>query len=1045
MLSMNKGLVKMDYTEYYAARNEIVKIVSEDLLGPVDENEVLKESPVSYYLIGKLYPRNIKDVSEEQVTTENEECFQDEETLAMGSCGYPSAVGLTFAIDRNVKYFNVETEAAYYELIENKGKIFLDGENTNTNLWQRKIVNKQISVDVCELLKKKKIIKYIHDKLFLQISLYDCSSLDNYKIIATLVNDSFSIDSTYTELSKNTYFQPKMLISGLNGGKFCELYQRNDSVVDLEAIELELLYHDVKSFAIGHGCSSSCKMDNKNDVTSIEMKILPEQAVLQMKPTTCMTGRFLSMKFLSEASFEELTQGINNLCDGYNDWIDKLKNSINKIGKELKKTAENNIGRCTTALQRLRNTIGVLQDKEALKAFQLANKAMYLQRKATNPTLEDDFITWYPFQLAFFLMELEPLVNPNSDKRKLVDLLWFPTGGGKTEAYLGISAFAIFYRRLIAIKENREDLGVVAFMRYTLRLLSFQQFERASSMICAAEYIRRENNLGNNPFGIGLWAGESLTPNRLDDAEAYLRGKTSDNTNPVQMKKCPWCGTRISANEYYVDKSRNRMVICCPNEKCYFHEGLPIHLVDEDIYANKPSFIVGTIDKFAQIAFKEEAGCLLGVDLIKSPDLIIQDELHLISGPLGTITGIYEAAITKLCEKNGIKPKIIASTATIRNAEKQIKSLYGTGYEQFPPQGLSIKDSYFAEISTREEKAERDYVGVFSPGSSRALTFTRTAAALLFASRYLLDAGYSEEIIDSFWTQTGYFNTLKELGSALIRIVDSVQDRFKYLKESKFAKKYPTKTPLRRYDRAYEMTSRNSSADLGNAIQNDLIQPFKKDGSNNPYDFLIASNMISVGVDVPRLNNMIVVGQPIKTSEYIQATSRVGRRTPGLVFVLYLPNFSRDRSHYEQFEQYHSCLYKFVEATSLTPFADRARDRALQALYIILCRYFVKELRSNKDAKNFRTTIPGLKQVRDYILDYVAEVDPEELDNVKDEIAMIETEWEQKAISNKNLIYFKAHDDRETLYKKDIDEGSRFRMMNSMRSVEPTIEVEVLE
>lgn len=1035
----------MDYTEYYAARDEIIRIVTEDLLGPVEENEILNELPVSYYLVGKLYPRNIRNIAEEQVTTENDELFQDEETLAMGNSGYPSAVGLTFSIDRNVKQFTIEAGAAYYEFKEDKEIKTVDGKGNNTKLWQRKPVNKCFTIVVSELLKKKKIIEYIHDKLFLQVSLYDCSNLADYKIIATIVNDNVSMDSTYTELSKNTYFQPRMIIDKLEGGKFCELYQRNNSLDDVESIELELLYHDVKSFSVGHGCSSACVFDKNGNVSSIEMKIMPEHPVLQMKPTACMTGKFLSMKFLSEASLKEITNGINSLCNGYNEWINGLKNNIGKVGKELSTAANNNINKCLTALQRLKETVNVLQNEIALKAFQLANKAMFLQRKATNPSLSDDSITWYPFQLAFFLMEIEPLVNPKSENRKKVDLLWFPTGGGKTEAYLGISAFAIFYRRLIAIKENREDVGVVAFMRYTLRLLSFQQFERASSMICAAEYIRRENNLGQNSFGIGLWAGESLTPNILDDAEAYLRGKTTNNTNPVQMKKCPWCGSRISANDYYVDKNIKRMFIRCPNENCDFHDGLPIHLVDEDIYAHKPSFIVGTIDKFAQIAFKEEAGCLLGVDLAKPPELIIQDELHLISGPLGTITGLYEAAITKLCEKNGIKPKIIASTATIRNAENQIKSLYGTTYEQFPPQGLSIKDSYFAEISTREEKAERDYVGVFSAGSSRALTFTRTAASLLFATRYLLDTGYSEEVIDSFWTQTGYFNTLKELGSALIRIVDSVQDRFKYLKESKFSKKYPTKTPLKRYDRAYEMTSRNSSADLGNAIQNELTMPFKKDSSNNPYDFLIASNMISVGVDVPRLNNMLVVGQPIKTSEYIQATSRVGRRTPGLVLVLYLPSFSRDRSHYEQFEQYHSSLYKYVEATSLTPFADRARDRALQALYVILCRYLVKDLRSNKDAKNYKSSLPGLEKVRNYIFDYVSEVDPEELENVKNEIAMIESEWEHQVNAHKNLIYYKAYDDRETLYKKDIDEGSRFRMMNSMRSVEPTIEVEVLE
>lgn len=1024
----------MNYTEYYSARDKITQIVKEDLLGPVNENEVLEESPVGYYLLGKIYPRNIAQIEDEDVKLDrDEEVFHEEETIAMGNGGYPSAMGLTFAIEKETRSFDIFVSVAYYE------------PNEKNKKWQRKTIEKLNTIDTGELINKKRIIINLYNQLILYVSSYKSETINNYKITATIVNNNTSPNSSYVELSKLTFFQPKLIVKNPVLGKFCELFQRVTYLNDEETQELELLYHDIKNYSIGHGCATNWSFSEDGSVNEIEMQIIPEQAVLQMKPSESISGDFLSMKYLAEIDYDDLAKGIKQLCDNYKTWISKLEIELNNIDVQLKKCAKNNIAKCKSICERLSRTIELFKDKDVLRAFKYANKAMYLQRKHTVKNIKESDINWYPFQLAFFLIEIAPIVNPMCEQRKIVDLLWFPTGGGKTEAYLGIAAFTIFYRRICALNKGEKDIGVAVFMRYTLRLLSLQQFERASAMICAAEIIRKGENLGDNHFGIALWAGSALTPNTLKEADEYLHGKTANCSNPVQVKKCPWCGALLNESNYSVETTESRMYISCTNEDCDFHDELPIHLIDEDIYKHKPSFVIGTIDKFAQIAFKDEAGELLGVDLPNPPDLIIQDELHLISGPLGTITGIYEAAITKLCEKNGIKPKIIASTATIRNAENQIKALYGMDYDQFPPQGLNIKDSFFAELSSRDKKAERDYIGVFSAGTSRAVTFTRTAAAILFASRYLIDCGYSEEVIDSFWTQTGYFNTLKELGSALSRIVDAVQDRFVYLKESKFKNKYIINGTTNRYCRNYELTSRKNSNDLGNAIQNQLIIPYKKDNSTNPYDFIVASNMISVGVDVPRLNTMVVVGQPIKSSEYIQSTSRVGRRTPGLVYTIYQPVFSRDRSHYEQFNLYHSCLYKYVEASSLTPFADRARDRALQALYVILCRYFVPSLRKNEDAKNFRANLKELDIVRKYIYDYVAIVDPDELDNVKDEIKEIETEWETNAKSNTKLIYFRAYNDTNTLFKEDIKEGNRFRMMNSMRSVEPTIEVETKE
>ncbi len=1020
----------MKYDEYYLARNQITKIIQEDILGPLEDDEVLEETPISYYLVGKLYPRKVSKIRNDE---DEEASFVDAEILSLGNGEYPSAMGMTFAVSTTTKELKVSVETAKYVPFDELKK------------WQRIPIRQTVTIDLSQLKAERRIQAVIDGELMMQISSYEHSAVNDLKLTVTIVNTAETPDISYRELSQLAYFQPKIMISNLKEGSFLPLYNANITVDDDETKEFELLYHEVQSFAVGHGISVDWEKNASGEISKIFTEVIPHYDLLQMKPSNCMDKRFLSMKYLANADSDEMIHIVSSLINDYHKWIQAQETKAKDLRIELKASAESNLSKCKTVLRRLEKTKVLFADRNALKAFQYANQTMLEQRICTHEpdmVANDAEVTWYPFQLAFILLELESIVHPDCEDRKLVDLLWFPTGGGKTEAYLGIAAFTIFYRR---IKLQDNDLGVAVFMRYTLRLLSFQQFERAAAMICAAEKVRKEQGLGGTAFGIGLWAGGSLTPNSLKDAADYLRGMTKDNTSPAQLKKCPWCRTQIFESDYEVNLKNKRMYIRCHNEKCLFHHGLPVHLVDEDIYTVKPSFVIGTIDKFAQVAFKEEAGCLLGVDLQNPPELIIQDELHLISGPLGTITGLYEAAITKLCAQGSIKPKIIASTATIKNAKEQLNALYGMDYAQFPPQGISINDSFFACVSGEKEKASRRYMGVLASGASRALTFNRIMAALLFASRYLIDAGYSEAVIDSFWTETGYFNTLRELGSALSRIVDSVQDRYQYLKNTKFKDRYPFKSGNERYDRYYELTSRQSSNNLGEAIQNNLLISYKSDGSTKPYDFLVASNMISVGVDVSRLNSMLVVGQPIKTSEYIQSSSRVGRNTPGLVIVEYHPSMVRDRSFYERFIQFHSSLYKFVEASSLTPFSDRARDRALQALYVILCRYFVPGLRENKDAKNYTRDIPELEKVRKYILDYVSIVDPEEKENVAREIEEIETVWDEKASHSSELIYWSYVENDHMLFQKDYLEGNRFRMMNSMRSVEPAINVYVEE
>ncbi|MCD7791733.1 MAG: hypothetical protein LUH55_14795, partial [Bacteroides thetaiotaomicron] len=499
---------------------------------------------------------------------------------------------------------------------------------------------------------------------------------------------------------------------------------------------------------------------------------------------------------------------------------------------------------------------------------------------------------------------------------------------------------------------------------------------------------------------------------------------------------CPWCGKRISVQNYDVKINEKRMIIRCDNEECDFHNaenGIPVHIIDDAIYEHLPTFIVATVDKFAQLPLSDKPASLFGISSHKNPpELIIQDELHLISGPLGTVTGIYEAAITKLCEKNGIGAKIIASTATIRNAGNQIKALYGKSYTQFPPQGISAKDSYFAVESTPDKKPARKYFGVMGVGTTMTTTLVRVNAALLFATRYLAASGFEDGVVDNYWTITGYFNSLRELGGASTQILDDVQSRFSYLAKTKFATLTPKLDTSEKYDYFEELTSRMSNSEITKIIQDRLKRSYTQGQHKGVYDYILASNMISVGVDVGRLGAMVVAGQPKTNAEYIQATSRVGRDNPGIVITVYNSTRSRDRSHYEQFLKYHSAMYRYVEATSLTPFADRARDRGLHALYVSLCRYLVPGMLENDRAVTYNPERSEVKDIDRMICDYVKKVDPDELDAVIDELQDIEDEWDAEATGS--LVYRSFKNEKKLL--KGDTENDRFRTMNSMRSVD---------
>ena len=1050
------------YTEFYEAREKILQIVAEDLLGPVEPDEVLNEAPTSYYIVGKLYPKSEKDSGSDDITTGAElDTIDADASLASANIKNPRAMGITYTVKSAVESVQVHVSYAFYEpyslsdayekgISVERYNALIDHtdekERSRLFFWKRKAFSKSFLVAT-----NASSAVEIEPGIFLRTFLHQTTAQGEKIMTTVLTNERSIAEEDRNKVAAGTVMQPEIIIETLaDTDTFTEVRRQVSMTDNEELLQLDMLYASDKCYAQGHGCSVMWDKDNTHP-RYIKSAFIPTFNLHQMKAAEIKDNPAFNMYYLFTAEQTEVIENLRKFLGLYKNWIESKKQlAETEQYADYKESAISSLDACSAILKRISHSIDLLAeiDGNAWKAFRYANEAMFMQRCKTiekqslangiTPVIDRDKINWYPFQLAFVLLEISSFVEPDDEERKIVDLLWFPTGGGKTEAYLGISAFEIFYRRLC----NPDNCnGLTIIMRYTLRLLTIQQFERASMLICACELLRKKYEIPGDEITIGLWVGNSFTPGTIEEADTVLTkikatGQiNNDDTDPRQVKICPWCGAKLRTIHYTVKTLSKRMEICCPNEECDYHGiPLPVRLIDEEIYEYRPTFLVATVDKFAQIAIQEKTAALFSVDNDNlPPELIIQDELHLISGPLGTMTGIYEAAITNICERKGRPVKVVASTATIRNASKQILALYGRDYNQFPPQGLTSDDSFFAVEATEDEKPARFYAGIMGVGTTFTTTLIRLYASWLFASRYLVDLGFSEEVIDNFWTLTGYFNSIRELGATQTQIVDDIQSRYKYLKENKFKAKYGNFSGEDKYEHLVELTSRMSNDEISQVIQEDLKRAYTKNDHSEVFDFVLASNMISVGVDVGRLGTMAVAGQSKTNAEYIQATSRVGRNNPGLVFTVYNANRSRDRSHYEQFSRYHSALYRYVEATSLTPFSDRARDRGLQALFVILCRYYCPELLPDDAANKFRMDLPEVKLVEQLIYRYVNMVDSRETEKVLAEIKDMEKKWAELAMMGA-LWYRKKG--QPSLLQPDTDEESRFRIMNSMRSVE---------
>jgi hypothetical protein len=775
------------------------------------------------------------------------------------------------------------------------------------------------------------------------------------------------------------YFQCRLEIASPAGAPcFLEYPDHFGASGDDEAKSLRLLFSHLKTFAIGHGCAANWDGDTTHAASRICTDSLPAYDIKPIVPTH-IDGLDLSMAALANAGPESVAL-CRALANAYQSWIAAKQGESELLPDEHRDAAHRHVARCAEALERIRGGIALLEtDHLVAEAFALMNRAMLEQQVhydlASNPQKQRRWIKsrdslilerpylrpdlsnlpksrgrWRSFQLAFILLNLRSISERAGAERPIVDLIWFPTGGGKTEAYLGLTAFTIFWRRL----DNPQNDGTTALMRYTLRLLTTQQYQRAASLICACELIRRErqHDLGTTPVSIGLWVGGDVTPIRHDDAvKKYQQLLKDGRENPFIMLNCPWCGAQMgpveSGRSYQVKGYRQlsnpkRVEFACDDPQCEFHAGLPLHVVDQAIYSERPTLLIGTVDKFALLPWYPEARAIFGLDTngrSSPPDLVIQDELHLISGPLGSMVGHYETVIDELCthEQHGrrISAKVIASTATICRAPEQVRNLYNREVFLFPPQGLRTGESFFAREDANAPG--RLYLGVFATAlSSHVTAQIRVMASLLQSVKSL--TGRTPEELDPYWTLMSYFNSLRELGHAATLVRADITDYLNAMWDRMAIRPDGDSDPRRFINADRELTSRVQSSEIPEILQQ-LFQPWDGTKHSHPIDVCLATNMIQVGLDVPRLGLMTVVGQPKTTSEYIQATSRVGRARPGLVVTIYNPSKPRDRSHFEHFRSYHEMIYRWVEPTSVTPFAVPVRDRALHALAVTLIRH----------------------------------------------------------------------------------------------------------
>ncbi|MDC1207998.1 DISARM system helicase DrmA [Litorivicinus sp.] len=1106
--------------------------------------------------------------SKEGVASPETESSEEVDTASNQSL-IPSSMGFTFCVAGDVKSIELEARWGRYERFYDHEmyKTRKDpetGEETQgqkVKIWQRIPCGGTINLDLNTGVIKPEAVDKENTSVVLQGTVREPNENGDRLVTVFLVNTQVEPE---TNRDMAWVFQPEISTRAITESEDPSVFRRRPVLksggADWERESLEMIYRNQVEFASGHGVAVHATVGDENveRATEIRTVIMPEYEV----PITEVPGLregdrpalkamlndgYLDMQRLAEMERSELVDALTRMTTDYAAWIEEQSSRVGIDVNGHDDSAKRAMAKCKEINTRLQEGISVLGDEKnenALKAFRFANDSMARQRVQSIYALErrrgnievtvEDLnkdpknFSWRSFQLAFLLLSIPALADPTHKDRTnpaeaFADLLWFPTGGGKTEAYLGVAAFTMAIRRfqgnLGGLDASR---GLAVIMRYTLRLLTLQQFQRATGLLCAMEVIRRESvhsgddSLGENPFTIGLWVGNRVTPGTTEDSHKAIKdirdpnSFNAGNASPAQLTSCPWCGDEIDpAKNIEVNKNKLQTAIYCGDKKgrCEFskgksstlaHPGLPVLVVDEEIYHRPPSMMIATVDKFAMMAWRGETRNLFGkvslecerhgllwpdapcngnhpkskvgpttkgkvVTALRPPDLIIQDEFHLISGPLGTMVGLYETAVDELASwklgERTVKPKIIASTATVRKAKEQVSGVFMRQVAVFPPHGLDIEDNFFSVQRPIHEHFGRRYIGVCSPGSARPAVLIRVYTAFLTASQALFNR--FGQVADPYMTSVGYFNSLRELGGMKRLAEDDVQTRSYRVQMSLVNR---PGLEQRSVNNLKELTSRVSSQDIPKYLDQ-LEVKFKADfdpaqgkyvtkweeGDSRAIDVVLATNMLSVGVDVNRLGVMAVNGQPKSTAEYIQATSRVGRSFPGLVCTVLTWSRPRDLSHYETFEHYHATFYKHVEAQSVTPFSPRAMDRGLTGAMLSLMRLKDDDLNPNDGAAALTSTTDPIvnelvKEITDRAL--MVEENPATQQLAERFIRQRVDDWvKETGVAGRTVAYEKRGaniDSKVALIKSPgIKEWDRFTVPMSMREVEPGVKLQM--
>jgi hypothetical protein len=1137
-------------------RGELDRLVRLELQGPAGgpDEEVDESSIKDRYLVGMLAPRDAEvgaDQDDDLAVNErsaDENNDSDRSGIRKGTM-FPSSLGISFVVAKRVTQVRVTATWGQYERIDS-GSLQTQSGNPQ-KVWKRTPYGGE-SFTVA--LREGPIPKVSPDQRKPEVHVEGIVRTLNDQWVVTLflVNDQEEVQDE--KAGSAWLFQVELAVEGVDGSSVFErrpsMRGKFDDGTDLsrEEREMAMLYRRYGEFAVGHGTATHAEVE-PNDawkarrLTTVAM---PTSEVERVDAPTAsdpgfegLRGLELDMKVLATKSRAELGPALRPLVQAYQRWIEGREGEITDPAARLdeyQSPARDAITSCRAALRRVEAGIALLErDEQAAESFRFANQAMWQQRirskfaeerrRGRKPDLDaiDADPTnhlWRPFQLAFILLNLPSCTDLHHPERShateaIADLLWFPTGGGKTEAYLGLAAYVMGLRRLQGMVEGHSgEKGIAVLMRYTLRLLTLQQFQRASVLVCACESIRREalekgdKRWGEEPFRIGIWVGARTTPNWTEEAHEYIqeaRGggskgfhKTSASGSPAQLTSCPWCGSEIKEGRDIdvetVTQGRCRTITYCGDAlgQCLFSkakskdEGLPVLVVDEELYRRPPSLLIATVDKFAQMPWNGATQNLFGrvsrlcprhgfraPDLddadshpakgshpatktidhppLRPPDLVIQDELHLISGPLGSLVGLYETAVDAMCTwtvgGKTVRPKIVVSTATIRNAAHQVRSLFLRKVAVFPPPGTDIADNFFSvRRKSSEDTPGRLYVGVCAPGRRLKGVLIRTYTAYLAATWLLYEKQYGKHT-DPWCTLVGYFNSLRELGGMRRLVDDDVANRLLRMNDRGLARR---PRPF-----VEELTSRRNSTEIPGLL--DLMEAVfdpalekqreaeRKAGktftSQKPIDVLLSTNMISVGVDIGRLGLMVVAGQPKSTAEYIQATSRVGRRHPGIVCTVYNWVRPRDLSHYERFGHYHATFYEQVEPLSVTPFSTRALDRGITALLMSLSRLRSSDLSPNDNASQIQLTNPSALAAIEEVRARIAGVSGNQLlaDEIAARLKRVLDDWVDLARKKPGMTFKKMKGGSPWLLQKPEEQDwETFTCLNSLRDVEPS-------